>query len=204
MRQLSFPFKPSRIVSTVVTMSLPSRNNRKGPRRILFWAAEALVVLYVVFNAILRPVFRPLSRWLASLRLVVSIEARLAQLPPYVILVTLLVPFLSAEPAKVYAVYLMGTGHFASGLAIFIGAYVVSLVLVDHIYHAGKAKLRTLPWFAKVTDYLFAFRDRLIAWVKTTQVWINFSRFEGRIRGVVTRWRLRWSAWLSSLRASKS
>jgi hypothetical protein len=185
-------------------MSLPSRNDRKGPRRALFWAAEALVVLYVVFNAILRPVFRPLSRWLASLHLVVSLEARLAQLPPGVILVMLLVPFLSAEPAKVYAVYLMGTGHFASGLAIFIGAYVVSLVLVDHIYHAGKAKLRTLPWFAKITDYLFAFRDRLIAWAKTTQVWINFSRFEGRIRGMVMRWRLRWSAWLSSLRASMS
>jgi hypothetical protein len=186
------------------TMSEPSHNDRKGLRRGLLWIAEALVVLYVVLNAILRPVFRPLSRWLASLRLIISLEAYLAQLPPYVILVLLLVPFLSAEPAKVYAVYLIGTGHLASGVALFIGAYIVSLVLVEHIYHAGKAKLRTLPWFAKVTDWLFGFRDQLIAWMKSTPVWTRVKRFEELARGTIARWRLRWRAWFSSLRASKS
>jgi hypothetical protein len=185
-------------------MSSPSQNERTGLRRAPLWIAEALVVLYVLLNAILRPIFRPFSKWLAQLHLVIRLEARLAQLPPYVILVLLLVPFLSAEPAKVYAVYLMGTGHFARGLAIFIGAYIVSLVLVDHIYHAGKAKLHTLPWFARVTDYLFAFRDQLIAWAKETKVWISFTRLEMHIRGMVARWRLRWSAWFSSLRDSKS
>lgn len=185
------------------TMPPSGPNGHKGLRRGGLWIAEALVVLYVVLNAIFRPIFRPLSRWLASLHLVISLEARLARLPPYVILVLLLVPFLSAEPAKVYAVYLMGTGHLVSGAALFVGAYVVSLVLVDHIYHAGKAKLRTLPWFAKVTDWLFAFRDRLITWMKSTPAWASVKRFEELARGTISRWRQRWGGWFSSLRASK-
>jgi hypothetical protein len=185
------------------TMPQPGQNGHKGLRRGLLWIAEALVVLYVLLNAILRPVFRPLSRWLASLHLVISLEAQLARLSAPVILVLLLVPFLSAEPAKVYAVYLIGTGHMMSGAALFIGAYIVSLVLVEHIYHAGKAKLRTLPWFAKVTDWLFALRDGLIAWMKSTPAWASVKRFEELARGTIARWRLRWGAWFSSLRASK-
>jgi hypothetical protein len=184
-------------------MTSSSRNKTKGLGRGLLWIAQAPVVLYVVLDAIVIPIFRPLTRWLARLRLVTALEGYIAQLPPLVILILLLVPFLSAEPAKVYALYLMGTGHLATGVTMFVGAYIVSLVLVEHIYHAGKAKLRTLPWFAKVTDWLFDLRDRLVAWMKSTPAWATFKRLGDFARGTIAGWRQRWAAWFSASNISK-
>jgi hypothetical protein len=182
-------------------MLSPQRNERKILRGGLLRLAEALVVVYVVLDAIAVPLFRPLLRWLARIRLVLRLEAFFAQLPPYLILALLLIPYVSAEPAKVYALYLMGTGHLITGFAALVAAYLVSLVLVEQIYQAGKTKLRSIAWFAKAVDWLFDFRDRLLDWMKATRVWIALIRLEGYVRETVSRWRLRCVSWFSSLRA---
>ncbi len=62
----------------------------------------------------------------------------------------LAVPFAFAEPAKIYALYLMTEGHFATGLVTISMAYLVSLLVVERIYHAGQGKLQTIVWFAKL------------------------------------------------------
>ncbi|MGH6851859.1 MAG: hypothetical protein ACREDJ_01415, partial [Methylocella sp.] len=83
-------------------------------RRVILLPAKAVVVLYLVLDGIVAPVFRPLLRWVARLRFVIRLEDIVAALPPYAILALLSVPFAFAEPAKFYALYLMTEGYFTT------------------------------------------------------------------------------------------
>ena len=142
-------------------------------RKMSFWAwpAQIGVVAYVVLNEIAGFALRPFNRWLNSLAVVARISAWIDGLPAYVVLVILAIPFAIAEPAKILALYLMGTGHVVVGLVLIVGAYLVSLLVVERLYEAGRAKLHTIPWFARLMDWLFTLRDRFLAWARETAVW---------------------------------
>ncbi|MEJ0095845.1 MAG: hypothetical protein WDN46_21280 [Methylocella sp.] len=170
----------------------PSESNKNHVlRRVLLLIAEALIVVYVTLDALVTPLFRPLVRWFAKLRFVIHLQEIVARLPPYGILTLLAIPFAIAEPAKVYAVFLFATGHETMGLIIFVGAYFISIVVMERIYSTGRDKLRTITWFAKLMDFLFAFRDRLIAWAKATPVWIFTARIKQRAGAMIKQLRLR-------------
>jgi len=162
-----------------------------GLRRFLLLAAKAVVVVYVILDGIVTPIFRPLLRWVSRLRFVIRLQDIVAALPPYAILVLLAVPLAFAEPAKIYALVLMGEGHFASGLAMMGLAYLVSLVVAERIYAAGREKLRTITWFAKLMDWLIGNRDRLLAWGRTTWIWTFSIKFKRSVRELITKIRLR-------------
>jgi hypothetical protein len=186
---------------TVGSELLPARNEIRAPRRFLLLAAKAIVVVYLILDGIATPVVRPLLRWLARLRFVIRLQDIVATLPPYAILVLLAVPLTIAEPAKIYALVLMGEGHFKTGLATMAIAYLLSLVIVERIYSAGKAKLRTISWFAKLMDWLIGIRDRFLAWARTTWFWtfsIEFKRTAGEL---ITKLRLRFRIALQALLA---
>ncbi|VFU07169.1 hypothetical protein [Methylocella tundrae] len=173
-------------------MMSPRESTRAhGLRRFLLLGAEALIIFYLTLDALVAPVFRPLIRWLAKLRFVIRLEHLVAELPPYGILALLAIPFALAEPAKVYALFLFATGHELVGITVFVLAYFVSFVVVERVYSAGRDKLRTIGWFARLMDWLFAFRDRLIAWAKSTEAWAFFLRVKRRGADILRRLRLR-------------
>ena len=172
----------------------PRESNRPDRlQRLLLLAAEGVIIFYLALDALVAPLFRPLLRWLAKLQLVLRFERFVADLPPYGILALLAIPFGVAELAKVYAVFLIATGLERTGWTIFILAYLVSFIFVERTYSAGKAKLRTIGWFARLMDWLAAFRDRLLEWVRSTQAFIFFSRLKGRFADVIRRLRLRFA-----------
>ena len=170
-------------------MSLTNENS--ALRRLLLVAAKAVVIVYVILDGIVTPVIRPLLRWVAKLRFVVSLQDIVATLPPYAILVLLAVPLGFAEPAKIYALILMGGGHFVTGLVTIAMAYLVSLVIVERIYHAGQEKLKTIAWFATLMDWLTGNRDRFLAWARATRIWSLSVEFKHAARDLITRLR-RW------------
>ncbi len=166
--------------------------------RILRVLAEIVVVLYVVLDGIVSPLFGPLVRWLSSLRPVRRLERAIASLNPYVILVLLVVPFGFAEFAKVYGLILTADGHYRIGMTMFLGAYVVSILVCERIFHAGKAPLMTIPWFKTLYDWLMAIRDRVLDWFRRTRIWraavdlkrslrLRWQRFDGRLRALLGR-----------------
>jgi hypothetical protein len=108
-----------------------------------------------------------------------------AALPSYAILLLLAVPVAFAEPAKIYALVLTGEWHFATGIATMAMAYLVSLAVVERIYHAGQVKLKTISWFAKLMDWLTGIRDRLLAWARATRVWALSVQFKRTARVLV-------------------
>jgi hypothetical protein len=151
---------------------LPSKN--KGPGlllRFFLLLPKAVVVLYLVIDAIFTPIFRPLFQWIVRLGLIRWLQELIAALPPYAILASLAVPFALAEPAKLIALYLIAAGRFKAGVIMTVLAHLVTLVIVERIYDAGRAKLRTILWFARLMDWLTGIRDRLLAWARATAVW---------------------------------
>ena len=156
------------------------------------------MVIYVVLDGIVSPLFGPLVRWLSRLRPVRRLERAIASLNPYVILVLLVVPFGFAEFAKVYGLILTADGHYRIGMTMFIGAYVVSILVCERIFHAGKAPLMTIVWFKVTYEWLMAIRDRILAWFRETRIWravvdlkhslrSGWQRFDDRFRALLGR-----------------
>jgi hypothetical protein len=152
------------------------------PRRLSRIPAEIVVALYVGVDFIVAPLFRPLMRWLSSLRLIQRLESWIASLPPYVLLVLLVVPFGIAELAKAYAVFLMSSGHFKTGFIVFVGAYVVSILVCERTFTAGKAQLMTIGWFARLWTWLMGYKDRIMTWFRSTEVWRLATDLKQRAR----------------------
>jgi hypothetical protein len=131
---------------------------------------EVAVGSILLIDAIARPLYRPLLDWIAARRIIHRFEAMIKPLPRFVILVLFGVPFAVAEPLKLLAVYLIARGLAVTGVVLLVLAYLVSFLIVERIYEAGREKLLTYWWFAwamaqivKVRNLLLAFRDRLLA-----------------------------------------
>jgi hypothetical protein len=162
--------------------SMPSANEESVLHRFLLPAARALVAIYVVLDDLLVPLFRPIVRWIVDLSLIVRLQQFAAALPPYGILALMAGPFALGEPAKLYAVLLIGTGHWLTGLVVLALAYLVTIILVERVYSAGKAKLRTIGWFAIVMDWLAALRDQVQEWARSTPVFAAVREFMRKVR----------------------
>ena len=131
---------------------------------------------------------------LTGLSFVIRLEDKIASLPPYVILFSLAVPIVIAEPAKIYALYLMSQGHFVAGFTTIAMAYLLSLVVAERIYRAGEASLRTIAWFAKLMDWLTGIRDQLLHWVQATRIWAISIKLKRRARELAAKFLLRFRA----------
>ncbi len=160
-------------------------------RQILAVPVEIVVGFFVILDAIVRPLFGPVVRFLSSLRLMRRLEQAIAGMPPYVILVLLGVPFAIAEVTKVYAVVLMAEDHFRVGMTMFIGAYVVSILVCERTFHAGKAQLLTIPWFAVLYGWVMTIRDHIVGWFKSTAAWRMAEATRLRARHTWRRLRVR-------------
>ncbi len=172
-------------------MLLWTQKAAQRSRQLFLLFAEALIIFYLALDALAAPFFRPLIRWFAKLRFVIRLQDVVAALPPYAILALLAIPFAVAEPTKLLAVILFATGHRFVGAVLFIVAYFVTFVVVERIYAAGRDKLRTIGWFARLMDWLFNFRDRVLAWVRATQAWAFFNAVKRRAAEIIARLRLR-------------
>lgn len=124
---------------------------------------EVFAAIILIVDAVARPVYRPLLEWFANLAMIHRFEAWIATLPRFVILVFFAVPFIVAEPLKVLAVYLIAIGMVVSGVVLMAVAYLVSFLVVERIYHAGREKLLTYPWFKWGMDRVVFVRDLLLA-----------------------------------------
>ena len=109
-------------------------------------------------SPILRAVRRRKMTGLAGAR------RRIQTLGPYQSLAVLLVPITLVEPLKLIALFVAGKGHWVSGTGMLIGAYAVSLLVVERLFRVVKPKLMTLGWCAKSWNWWVALRDKVTAW----------------------------------------
>ena len=91
-----------------------------------------------------------------------AIRHAIERLGPYQSLVLLAVPTGLIEPLKFVALAVAGKGHWITGTAMIVAAYVGSLFIVERLFRIVKPKLLTLPWFANLWAKFLAVRVKLI------------------------------------------
>lgn len=89
------------------------------------------------------------------------VRRRIQQLGPYQSLALLLIPTCLVEPLKIVALFVAGEGHWVSSTAIIVGAYAVSLLIIERLFRAVKPKLMTLGWFASLWSWVVALPRKL-------------------------------------------
>lgn len=150
----------------------------RAPRMLL----EGALSLVILLDEVLRPLYRPLLRAVASLQIVRRAEVFVARQSRLTILILLAVPFAIAEPLKLLALVLLATGRFWSGAVLLGLAHLASFLLVERIYHAGRDKLRTYPWFAWAMDRLTALRDAVLTRLRASAVYRVARHLARRLR----------------------
>ncbi len=125
----------------------------------LLLPVRLVIAVLVIISEIARPIYRPLVNWFASLSIVKHFGELVGSLPRGVILVLFVVPLAIAEPLKVYALVIIARGHVISGLVIIALAYLMSFLLVERLFHAGREKLLTYAWLRWIMDRVAIIRS---------------------------------------------
>ena len=87
----------------------------------------------------------------------------LQRLGPYQSLALLMVPLGLVEPLKLIAVFVAGTGHWFSGAVMIVGAYAVSIFLIERLFKVLKPKLMMLRWFACSWTWIASFPAKIFS-----------------------------------------
>lgn len=69
----------------------------------------------------------------------------------------LIVPACLVEPLKIVALFMAGKGHWVSGTAMIVGAYAVSLLIIERLFKVVKPKLMTLGWFSSSWNWILSY-----------------------------------------------
>lgn len=152
------------------------------PRRLARLALQGVLTVAIVLDEIARPLYQPLARWVASLRIVARIEEWIAGLPRLVILILLAAHFAVVEPLKIVGLFAIGRGQVVAGTAVLALAYLAGFVIVERIYHAGRAKLLTYGWLAWLVGLLARIRAALWEKVRRSAAYAAVQRTSALVR----------------------
>ena len=162
----------------------PLHAPERGPiKRGLLALLRAVIAVFVILDEFLRPLYRPLLRRLAELRIMRRLEESVAALPRPLVLLALAIPFAIAEPLKLLGLLLFARGQFWAGLVVTAFAHLMSFVFVERIYHAGRAKLLSYRWFAWIMGQVVRVRDRVLGRVRATAAYELALRTRDVVRG---------------------
>lgn len=161
----------------------PSPAPERGPlARGLLALLRAAITVFVILDEFLRPLYRPLLRRLAELRIMRRLEETVAALPRPLVLLALAIPFAIAEPLKLFGLLLFARGQFWAGLIVTAFAHLMSFVFVERIYHAGREKLLSYRWFAWIMGQIVRVRDHVLGWVRATSAYGLAMRTRDAVR----------------------
>jgi hypothetical protein len=102
------------------------------------------------------------------------IRRNIQRLSPYASLCLLAVPIMLAEPLKMLAAFIFGSGHWLAGLIVMLCAYLVSVLVVDRLFKIVKPKLLTLSWFVIIWKKVVDARRTVLRWLKSK--WLRQAR----------------------------
>lgn len=128
------------------------KTRRRSVWQFLLLPLRIVIAVLVIISEVARPLYRPFVDWFSSLAIVVHFGEFVGSLPRAVILVLFVVPLAIAEPLKIYALFVIAKGHVISGLVIIALAYLMSFLLVERLFRAGREKLLTYGWLKWIMD----------------------------------------------------
>ena len=139
--------------------------------------------------------WEPLQRalaWVSRLPGLRWVEARIRQLPPYGALAIFLLPTLLLLPVKLLALWLIGQGKVLAGSLVIITAKLAGTAIVARLFGLTKDTLMQLAWFARLYIRWTAWKEALLAQVRTSWPWRLGRVLKHRIRQRWNQVRRRW------------
>jgi hypothetical protein len=102
-----------------------------------------------------------------------SARGYIERLGPYQSLLLLSIPTGLVEPLKLIAVAVAGEGHWITGTVMIIVAYGFSLLFVERLFQIVKPKLLSLPWFARLWNWVLVVRDKVVGLELRPTAWVE-------------------------------
>jgi hypothetical protein len=181
------PAYPARHVTTSSTAARPVSPFRRALRGVFAVVAAIWMVLEEwLWDGLVR-----ITKWIARLPVFRAIEARIQRFGPKTAMAMFAMPWLMLLPAKVLGLWLMGTGHFASGVAVFVVAKLIGTAMLARLFTLTKPALLQIAWFRLFYGWFTSLRERLYAYVKAMRAYQATRRWLSAVR---LRVRLLWRA----------
>ncbi len=154
------------------TAARPPTPPPRGPtRQALRFVASVLLLPFIAFE---EWGWRPIARFMAQLahwRPLAWVETRIRRVSRGAALALFLAPSSLLVPVKFAALWLISHHHPASGVAVIVGAKIISTALLGRLFTLTKPQLLTFPRFARVYHFWRDTKSKAKAWIKSTAVW---------------------------------
>jgi hypothetical protein len=105
---------------------------------------------------------------------------RLRKLGPHMSLRMLAAPTVAVESSKLAALFILGDGHWATGLMVLLCAYMLSLFVTERLFQIVRPQLMKLPWFNKAWRAFESARQNTFGWLRSR--WAERPARKGRTR----------------------
>jgi hypothetical protein len=130
--------------------------------------------------------------WIGRLPGLRWIERRIRALPPYAALALFLIPLLSLLPFKLLALYWLSQGHAVLGLGAILLAKVVGTAVTARLFMLTQPTLMRLAWFARWFTRWMAFKNAILARVRASAAWRQWTALKQAVQARWRRLRDRW------------
>lgn len=167
---------------TPAPLPLPRPHRRHPLRLALGFAFRLACALVIILDELVRPIYRPLIARIASLRVMQAFEHWVGGLAAWAVLALLAIPYAIVEPLKFVGLIWIANGAERRGTALFLFAHLVSFVLIERIFSAGRAKLMSIAWMAWAIDTANAVRLRIVTALRLDAIKQRIRRFAFRLR----------------------
>ena len=113
---------------------------------------------------------------------VARLEAWLRRLPPWAALAVFVAPSLLVIPIKLSAVWFAFKHHYGLSLASIVIGKMLATALVARLYQVLRPTLAKMPWYLRAETWLFGWRDRLYAFMRSLPAWQRATAMVARVR----------------------
>ncbi len=159
-------------------------------KRILKPLIWLLAAVYFLVDAVLLPVARVISSWMAEHWMFCSLRRWLLSLRPYPTLLLFAVPVIALEPVKPVALYWIATSHVLLGCTAIVVAEILKLVFIERLFCISRDKLMSIPAFAWGYARYRVARD----WANSIEAWQTVRRFSRMAQTGIRRHLREWRA----------
>ena len=140
--------------------------------------AAAIVFIEQVLLRYLGRAMAAIAKWPPIARL----EGWLRGLPPWAALIAFAAPSLLVVPVKLAAVWFALQHRYGLSAASIVVGKMLATALVARLYQVLRPTLITMPWYLSAETWLFAWRDRLYAFVQSIPAWQKAKALVRRMR----------------------
>lgn len=143
----------------------------EGFLMVMRWIFTPFIALFLLFEEWGWVPLAALLRRLKDIPFWAWCEKRIGQLPPWAALIFLLAPSIGLLPAKFMALWLISHGQYALGMFVLLSAKLVGTALLARLFELTQPALMQFGWFAKWYPRWKAWKDKLLATIRSSRVW---------------------------------